>query len=74
MTGPYQNLANAIILKAVDDYRDALRDLRINPSYPDAQRTVSEVERFFRSVWFSALTSLDGVALMEKLRKECSKK
>lgn len=69
---PYERLANAIILRAVEDYRDALRDLRVNPSYPDARRTVSEVERFFRSDWFSTLTSLDGVALMKKLRKECN--
>ena len=43
MTGPYENLANAIILRAVDDYRNALRDLRANPSYSDALHTVSEV-------------------------------
>ena len=71
---PYENLANGIVLRAVDDYRDALRDLRVNPSYPDALRTVSEVERFFRSGWFSVLTSVDGVLLLEKLQKECDKK
>lgn len=67
---PYENLANGIVLRAVEDYRDALRDLRVNPSYPDALRTVSDVERFFHSGWFSVLTSLDGVVLMERLRKE----
>ncbi len=71
---PYENLANGIVLRAVDDYRDALRDLRVNPSYPDALRTVSEVERFFRSGWFSVLTSVDGLVLLEKLQKECDKK
>ena len=67
---PYENLANGIVLRAVDDYRDALRDLRVNPSYPLALRTVSDVERFFRSGWFSVLTALDGVVLMKKLQKE----
>ena len=71
---PYENLANGIVLRAVDDYRDALRDLRVNPSYPDALRTVSEVERFFRSDWFSVLTSVDGLVLLEKLQKEYDKK
>lgn len=71
---PYENLANGIVLRAVDDYRDALRDLRVNPSYPDALRTVSEVERFFRSGWFSVLTSVDGLVLLEKLQKEYDKK
>ena len=68
---PYEKLANGIVLRAVDDYRDALRDLKVNPSYPLALRTVSDVERFFRSGWFSVLTSLDGVVLMKKLQKEC---
>lgn len=67
---PYENLANAIILRAVEDYREALRDLEVNPRYSLALRTVSDVERFFRSGWFSALTSLDGVVLMKKLQKE----
>lgn len=70
----YENLANGIVLRAVDDYRVALRDLRVNPSYSDALRTVAEVERFFRSGWFSVLTSVDGVLLLEKLQKECDKK
>lgn len=70
MTGAYENLANAIILRAVDDYRDALRDLRANPSYPDALRMVSEVERFFRSGWFSTLTSIDPEMLIKKLKSE----
>ena len=71
---PYERLANGIVLQAVKDYREAFQDLRINPSYPDALRTVSEVERFFRSGWFSVLTSVDGVVLMEKLRKEHNEK
>ena len=71
---PYENLANGIVLRAVEDYRDALRDLKVNPNYPLALRTVSDVERFFRSGWFSVLTSVDGLVLLEKLQKECDKK
>ena len=67
---PYENLANAIILLAVDDYRDAFRDLKYNPRYVPALDTVSEVERFFRSGWFSALTSIDPEMLIQKLRSE----
>jgi len=66
----YENLANAIILRAVEDYRAAQRDLEYNPSYSPALYTVSEVERFFRSGWFSTLTSLDGEVLIRKLQKE----
>lgn len=71
---PYEKLANAIVLRAVDDYREAQRDLEVNPRYPLALRTVSDVERFFHSGWFSVLTSLDGVVLMQKLQKECNVK
>jgi len=71
---PYEKLANAIILRAVEDYRMAQCDLKYNPAYGPALYTVSEVERFFRSGWFSTLTSLDGVVLMEKLQKECNVK
>ncbi len=67
---PYENLANAIILRAVEDYREAQRDLKYNPSYSPALYTVSEVERFFRSGWFSTLTSLNGEVLIRKLQKE----
>ena len=31
MTDPYENLANAIVLQAVKDYRDALKRLKKKP-------------------------------------------
>lgn len=49
MTEPYQDLANAIILMAVKDYRDALKKLKKRPRYGQAQDIKNEVERFFRS-------------------------
>ncbi len=67
---PYEKLANAIILRAVEDYRAAQSDLKYNPTYGPAVYTVSEVERFFRSGWFATLTTLDGEVLIERLRKE----
>ena len=68
---PYEHLTNAIILRAVEDYREAMHMLKINPRYPPALYTVSEVERFFRSGWFSVLTTIDGVSLMKRLKEEC---
>ena len=56
---PYEELANAIVLQAVKDYR--LHD--------DEQELVS-IERFFRSGWFNTLTSIDPEMLIAKLRKE----
>lgn len=56
---PYQELANAIIILAVKDYRRT-KNL--------AER--KELERFFRSEWFSFLSNLNGEVLLEQLQKE----
>ena len=74
MTEPYQNLANAIILMAVKDYRDALMKLKKRPFYGPAQDMKNEVERFFRSDWYRELTSVDGEILIKKLQAEVSEK
>ena len=55
----YQELANAIILRAVEDYR-----------LTDDEQELEEIERFFRSAWFGVLTKLDPDLLISKLRKE----
>ena len=70
MTEPYQDLANAIILMAVKDYRDALKKLMKRPRYGPAQDLKNEVERFFRSDWYRELTSVDANFLIKKLRSE----
>ena len=70
MTEPYQDLANAIILMAVKDYRDALKKLMKRPRYGPAQDLKNEVERFFRSDWYRELTSVDGNVLIKKLQEE----
>lgn len=66
----YENLANAIILQAAKDYRKVLRKLNRNAQNKDAKRTVSEVEKFFRSDWYKILTSVDSELLIKKLREE----
>lgn len=70
--GIYEELANAIILRAVEDYRDALKRLHHFPHDRDSNHMKAEVERFFRSGWFSTLTSLDPEMLIEKLTSEVS--
>lgn len=70
----YTFLMNAIILQAVKDYRLALRyerDLRYNQEMQHSYRKLlRECERFFRSEWFSALTTVNGNTIIKKLRKE----
>ena len=70
MTESYEQLANAIILQAVKDYRDALKKLKKRPSYEPAKDMIAEVEKFFHSDWYRELTSIDGNFLIKKLRSE----
>lgn len=56
---PYENLANAIILQAVKDYR-----------LTDDEQQLQEIERFFHSGWFGVLSKVDPEFLIKELRKE----
>ena len=66
----YERRANAIILQAVTDYRTALKKIRKNPGNRDAIDEALRIERFFRSGWYSQLTSVDGEYLIRKLRED----
>lgn len=68
----YEELANAIILQAVKDYRDAVERLRYTPGDKSAQHDKRSIERFFRSEWFSILSDLNGELLLKKLKEEVS--
>lgn len=66
----YQNLANAIILQAVNEYKVAIKKLKRHPKNKDAKLVKREVEGFFRSEWFKQLTDIDGIWLISKLKGE----
>ena len=70
MNDSYERLANAIILKAVKDYRHALKMLKKHPENEDALYTKLEVERFFRSDWYTLLTTVDPETLIKRLNEE----
>lgn len=70
----YEQLANAIVLQAVKDYRSALKRIRMNPANKAAMSDAMGCERFFRSEWFCALTNVDGEFLIKKLREEVTSK
>lgn len=74
MADPYENLANAIITTAAKDYMAALKILKKSPVNVIAKETADECERFFRSSWYAALTSVDGEFLIQRLREEALKK
>ena len=66
----YQDLANAIVEQAVDDYRYALTGF---PIKEHMVVTVESLEHFFRSDWFRALTNIEGEYIITKVRKELNK-
>lgn len=67
---PYEMLANAIIKQAVDDYRNSVYKLELEPHNTVAQGQIDHIERFFRSEYFSLLTDIDPNMLISKLRAE----
>ncbi len=67
---PYERLANAIILQAVEDYRKALKSVKRNPHNRTAMDEALSIEKFFRSGWYSTLTNIDGEFLIRKLQEE----
>ena len=64
----YQELANAIVKQAADDYRKALKGRGYNGRKP--ARIKKEIEQFFRSHYFETLTKVKGKYLIERLNKE----
>ena len=74
MADPYESLANAIITTVAKDYMAALKILKKSPANVTAKSTVDECERFFRSSWYAALTSVDSEFLIRRLREEALKK
>lgn len=59
----YQLLADAVIMQAVQDYRNS-----------ESQAVRDEVKRFFLSEIFCIYSSLDGKLLLEKIRTGAKRK
>ena len=67
---PYERLANAVVLQAVSDYRVALKKIKAHPKNREAISEALEIEKFFRSGWYSQLTDVDGEYLIRRLQDE----
>ena len=67
---PYENLANAIVLQAVKDYREVLARAASHSAKDCYRRSKDDLERFFRSGWFGVLTNLDPELLIGRLKQE----
>lgn len=68
MIDPYERLANAIVLQAVKDYRQALKMLAQHPYNKKALGEKEKVEIFFRSLWFGTLTEVEPEMLINNLK------
>ena len=65
------NLANAIVVKAADDYKKAyMRYLKKK----DSQSELDTLRHFFRSQWCMALTDVNTELLMQDIEKECKER
>lgn len=63
----FEELANAIVIQACEDFRSAMR----YPHMPNSQLTISEVRGFFRSKWGYELTGGLAPVILQNLEKEC---
>ena len=66
----WNDLAEAIFLRAVEDYRHTNNQLRAKPEDTRLQTRKAEIEEFFRSSWFQVLTDLNGKQLLHQLQAE----
>ena len=65
----WEDLAETVILLAVDDYLNAREKLRKQPKHKVARETLEECEEFFSSIWFAHLNNADGKKLLRRLRE-----
>jgi len=73
-TDGWRDLADTIILQAVEDYRFTNKQIREKPEDPRLPSQKAEIEAFFLSAWFGVLTDLDGKQLLRRLQAEMKNK
>ena len=66
----YENLANAVIAQAAEDYRRLLKRAKKSPANREVLDEALQIERFFRSGWYQRQTNVDGEFLIRKLRED----
>ena len=64
-----EDLMNAVVMQAVEDYREAYLKL-MRGENDQARKMLMKTEAFFQSEDFSCYTTVDGPRLLSRLRKE----
>lgn len=65
-----EDLANAIILQAVYDYRQALKNVVQNPESKNMRAKKAVIDKFFASEWCRILSNVNMVDVARRLEKE----
>ena len=66
----WQELANAIVIQAVNDYRKLCRKERKEPLQQSEYEDKKRIQRFFCGWWFETLTDINGFELLKRLDAE----
>ena len=69
----YENCANAIIVKAAQDYKSAYKRIMAGKARSNHEHTAQECEDFFESEWYAQLTAIDGEEMMHMVRAQALK-
>ena len=65
----YQNLANAIVEQAAEDYREALIKYKSKGKKSELKK-INSLEKFFKSKYYGCLTNVNGSYIVNKLKTE----
>jgi hypothetical protein len=65
---PWEDLANAIVIQALNDYMAADKARQKRPEDPFIQGKIYVLEKFFRSDWYHVLTDADADYLLAAMR------
>lgn len=75
----YKDLANAIIIQAVQDYKDTanriiFNKINLNQVNQTALDTLDDLYDFFESDWFKKLTNINSEYILKKIKFQLIKK
>lgn len=70
MTDGYEELANAIVIRAAEDYIESKKKLKKDFTDTNAMAMLHETYRFFQLDWYKCLTTVDADIIIEHLKGE----
>ena len=65
----WENLAIAVVLQALEDYRDTCLRLRKRPDLKSQEKRRRSLEGFFSSRWCARLTGMDVKKIASEIKK-----